>query len=277
VEARPRELVVVFLVSLAALMAVPSPAGAQDGTASGRLTVNGEVFTLTHAYAAAHPGFFDKSKEDIRVLLSDIELTEEAQNDVFELTHLARDGKAHIIEVTIDAEQRPISGAIYVQPFNGMASVTGMHEFAPQSMERKRIAGRLSMDGPRTFMDVTYEYDATFSAAIPRPPTAEELAAALATPAAKTATAYVAAIVAGRAADVRALLTPGAAKAFDAAGPAQRLAELKADTPADSHVVGLTTPTPTTAVATVNGTRDGIAIEFNVPLRRTGERWQVEP
>src|SRR6185436_19052136 len=59
-EARQRELVVVALAVLLA-SAVSSRAFAQDGTATGHLTLNGETTPLTHAYASAQPGFFDKA------------------------------------------------------------------------------------------------------------------------------------------------------------------------------------------------------------------------
>jgi hypothetical protein len=58
---------------------------------------------------------------------------------------------------------------------------------------------------------VTYQYDARFTAPIPRPPTAEELAAALASPPALAATAHVAAIHRGQLAGFLATLAPSAA------------------------------------------------------------------
>ena len=106
-EARQRELVVVTLAVLL-LSAVSSRAFAQDGTATGHLTLNGETTPLTHAYASAQPGFFDKAMEDIRILLSDVELPDSALGDVFELIHMGRDGRAHVVEVVLDAEAAPI-------------------------------------------------------------------------------------------------------------------------------------------------------------------------
>ena len=137
-EARQRELVVALAVLLSS--AVSSRAFGQDGTATGHLTLNGETTPLTHAYASAQPGFFDKAKEDIRILLSDVELPDSALADVFELIHMGRDGKAHIVEVVLDAEAAPISGAIYAKAFNGSVSMTGMHRFAKQVFERARVA-----------------------------------------------------------------------------------------------------------------------------------------
>ena len=104
-EARRRKLVVLllFVPAVAIALAVPSAVLAADGAAEGMLTVNGTTFPLKYAYASAKPGFFDKTKEDIHVLLSDVPLSDEQRADVFEIIHLARDGKAHVVEVVLDA------------------------------------------------------------------------------------------------------------------------------------------------------------------------------
>ena len=276
-EARQRKLVVLFLAAVALLSTnlVQSALGGPDGTATGTLTLNGATVDLRHAYASAQPGFFDKKTEDIRVLLSDVPLDDAQRADVFELIHLARDGKARIVEVVLNAEAEPISGAIFAPAFEGMVSVTGMHRFDQQAVDRGRISGRLSMDGPRTFQAVTFEYAATFSAPIPRPPTAEELAATLVSPPAQAATAYLAAIRSNRLPMFLDSLTASGAAAYRGPDGAAAFAALRADTPSDSKVVGLATPTPESAVATVNGTRDGIVIEITLELAVERGTWKV--
>ncbi len=276
-EARQRKLVVLFLASVALVGAdtVPSALRGPDGTATGTLTLNGATVQLTHAYASAQPGFFDKKAEDIRVLLSDVPLDDAQRADVFELIHLARDGKARIVEVVLNDEAEPISGAIFAPAFEGMVSVTGMHRFDQPSVERSRISGRLSMEGPRTFQAVTFEYAATFSAPIPRPPTAEELAASLASPPALAATAYLAAIQSNRLPVFLNSLTASAAAAYRGPEGPAAFAALRADTPSDSKVVGLTTPTPESTIATVSGTRDGIVIEITLELAVERGTWKV--
>jgi hypothetical protein len=284
-EDRRRKLVVFLLAAPALALALRSPFAAHaaglrqhddghDGAADGTLTVNGTTYSLKYAYASAQPGFFDKSKEDIRVLLSDLPLTDDQRADVFEIIRLANDGKAHVVEVVLDADQKPIAGSFFTKPFEGMVSATGMHLFEPQTFEHKRIAGRLHTDGARTFQDVTYEYTATFAAAIPRSPTPEEVAAALASPAGRTAAALVAAIHEDNFAAFVALLADPAASAFRAGGAAA-FAALKGDTRPDSKVVGLTRPSESTAIATINGTRDGIVIETIVELASIGGEWKV--
>jgi hypothetical protein len=273
-EAGQRELVVLAFATLVAA-AVPSGVSAQDGTASGHLTLNGETTPLTRAYASAQPGFFDKTREDIRILLSDVELPDSALEDVFELIHLGRDGKARIVEVVLDADAAPISGAIYAKAFDGSVSVTGMHRFARQVVEHGLVAGRLSMDEPKSFQGVTFQYDATFSARIPRAPTAEEVAAAIASPPGVAAARCVDALRSGNREAFLSTLSGGAAAAYSGPEGAKRFEALRTDTPADSHLVGLERPSDSTAHAIVNGTRDGIVIEFQIELALEGGTWLV--
>jgi hypothetical protein len=276
-EARRRKLVVLFLTSaLMIALAVPSAVLAADGVAEGTLTVNGRTYTLKYAYASAQPGFFDKTKEDVHVLLSDVPLSDEQRADVFEIIHLANDGQAHVVEVVLDADRKPIAGSFFTLPFEGMVSATGMHVFEERAFEHKRIAGRLYTDGARSFQNVTYEYTATFSAVIPRPPTPEEVAAALASPPGRTAAAYVTAIHDKNLGAFVALLSESAAASFRRADGPAAFASLEADTPGDSKVVSLTLPTDTSAIATINGRRDdGIVIEATIELALIGGNWKV--
>jgi hypothetical protein len=258
----------------------PAPAQAQpqaqDGRATGSVTLNGTRVTLTHAYALAKPGAFDKSTEDVQVLLTDAELPLAARDDMFELIDLARAGKITAVEVLIDATGSPIAGGFYSKAFKGMISATGMHRFEPARRDAKSIAGRLSMEQPSTFMEVTYVYDATFDARIPRPPTAEEIAAAIASPPGVAAAAYLTAL---RRADLSAFvatLAPDAAADYRGADAQARLTSLRADMPADTRVVNLTPQPDGTALASLEGHQDGIVIGYDLKMVKTATgAWKV--
>jgi len=274
VEDGQRKLVLQGLAAAAVMWA--ATAFAQPGTATGTMTVNGQRFALRHAYASVQPGSFDEKTEDVRVLLSDIPLDDAARADSFALIRLGRAGKLHAVEVILDSKMTPIGGTIYVEAFNGMASVTGMHEFEPTVIERKLISGRMYMDGPRTFDKLTWQYDATFSAVIPRAPTEEETAVALKSPPGVAARAHVKAILTGFDAFV-ATLTQQSATAYRGPGGQDRYNELRAETPADSHVITLIERPDGTHVATVQGKRrDGVIIESVVKVRQEGGSWKVD-
>ena len=251
-------------------------AHAQSANATGGIKVNGRQFALHYAYASVQPGFFDKNTEDIRVLLTDVRVPEEARGDVFAVSRLAREGKLHGIEVVVDAKGEPMSGFLFLDAFEGMVSVAGMHQFERKTLERKLIAGRMFTDGPRTFSGVSWEYDVTFSAAIVRPPTKEEMAAALKSAPALAATAHLAAIQAGFD-PFLATLTESSRTFYRAPGGPDRFKEVRAETPVDSRVVSLTDGPNGTRIATVQAKRrDGVITEFFLTLRQEGTAWRVE-
>jgi hypothetical protein len=267
---------VLVALAVVALVAAPSPQAAmQEGTVTGTLTLNKTQGPLAHVYARAEPGLLDKNTEDIHVLFSDVPLADADRTDTFALIHLARDGNARILEVVIDASGMPISGAIFAREFDGMVSVAGIHVFERHQFDRTTVAGRLSTREPGEFMNVAFEYDARFSAPIPRPPTAAEVAAALASPPAVAATAHLAALRAADLAAFLATLTPASATEFGSADAPARLRAMRDDMPADSRVVALVLQTDGSVLATVEGHEGGVVIGHTLRLVREGEAWKV--
>lgn len=89
----------------------------------------------------------DRASEDIRVLLTDVALSQEMQAEPFQIIRLAREGKLHGVEVVLSAQGEPLSGSLFLDVFNGMTSVSGVHRFEQTVLEREGIGGRLFMDG----------------------------------------------------------------------------------------------------------------------------------
>lgn len=272
-ESRPRKLV--EQIAAALLLCVCS-AHAQSENATGGITVNGRHVALRHAYAAPQPGFFDKQTEDIRVLLTDVALDEEARRDTFSLARLAREGKLRGVEVVVNDKGEPMTGFLFLDAFDGLVSAAGMHEFEARQLERSIISGRMFTQGPRTFSGVTWEYDVTFSAAIPRPPTAEEAAAALKSAPGLAASAHLTAIQSGFDAFV-ATLTAQSAASFRAPEGLNRFNEIRGETPADSRVVSLAPARDGSWIATVQAVRrDGVITESFLTIRQEANDWKVE-
>lgn len=265
---------VAVALTLFLLAGLPQAAG-QEGTVSGTLTLNGRTVALAHVYASAGPGFFDKTTEDIRVLLSDAPLPDSARADVFDLMKLAREGRASIVEVVIDASGAPISGAFFAKEFNGMVSATGMHVFSRSEMAAKRVAGRLATGNPRTFDGVTFQYDATFAAPIPRPLTPEERAASFASSPAVAASAYVAALTVGRWPDFLKTMTSAAARDYQGPAGAERFRQLRAGMPPDSRVVELIPQTNGTVLVTLEGHEGTLVIAYTLTMAIEAGEWKV--
>jgi hypothetical protein len=254
---------------------IPLQAAGQEGTVTGTLTLNGVPVAMAHVYASAQPGFFDKSTEDVHVLFSDAPLSDADRRDVFVLMHLGRDGKARILEVVLDKDGKAISGSLFAPEFGGQVSAAGMHKFERERIERAAIAGRMYTEGAHEFMKVTYQYDLRFSAPIPRPPSAAELAERLAGPPARAAADYLAAIRRNDLAAVRAALTPEAAAAFQGAEGAARLEELRADLPADAAVVGLEPQADGSNLARIDGHRGTVVIGYTFRMVLVNGAWRV--
>lgn len=155
----------------------PLLAGAGEGTAKGTMTVNGKTIELTHVYAIAQPNTFHKEKEEVRVILSDKPIGEDAvRHDRDQLDKLAASGTIHAIAVTIGDDmfghgKSADSNDIYTSEINkGWINTGGLDTFEMKSLDSNAIAGRLHMKSPHQFSDehATFDYDVTFSAPIIR-------------------------------------------------------------------------------------------------------------
>ena len=149
-------------------MALCSVALAAEGKAEGQLIVDGKPVKMAYAYASAQPDFFDKRTEDTRVLLTDVPLPGKAIEDDFTRVNLVKQGKLHCLEVTINAKQQPISVSIrhpaFKVPQSGGSTEDG---FEAKVFDGKIIEGRVFRKSPgKSFEDLEYTYEVTFSAAI---------------------------------------------------------------------------------------------------------------
>src|ERR1700730_16792757 len=144
------------------------PVAAQN-RAEGKLEVDGKPIAITQVYAYAKEGFFDKKKQDVVVLLCDAAVPPPAVRDVFAYKDLVATGKVHCVRQTIDADKQVINFDVGHQRFGSMGENGGSteHVFEAQTFDGKTIAGRARTKGPqKSFKDVPYTYDITFSAAI---------------------------------------------------------------------------------------------------------------
>lgn len=149
------------------LIVLAAPVAArQAGTASGTFTVAGKAAKITHVYASSGPGFFDKSKTDTTVVLSDVELTPASLAD---LPALAAAGKVHAIGLVIDSDKQIISCQMFDATFGNPASTGGSNnKFEATTFTKTQIAGKVYTVKPDTIgsRDVPYEFSVTFDAPV---------------------------------------------------------------------------------------------------------------
>jgi hypothetical protein len=139
-----------------------------DGIASGTLTVNGKTTKVAYAYARQVPGFFDANTNDTQVIVSDVPLDAAALSDGFARDDLAKAGKLHAFEITIDASGTPISTVWRDNGFKGPmpSGLSSADVFTKQALDDKVVAGSYRSAEEAEFFGNHYAFDVTFRAAI---------------------------------------------------------------------------------------------------------------
>lgn len=262
------------------LLAAPA-ARAADGTAEGTITVNGRTTKLTHAYARAVKGFFDKTKEDVEVILSDVPLEGKALEDQFERIHMAEAGKLHAFEITIDAEGRAISTAFRDNGFKG-ASPSGLSSadvFTKKVFDGKTVEASYKSAKPHEFFGDVYAFDVAFKADVahaPRvvPPTAAETAAAQKSPQAAVYAEYLRAVQKEDLEALRKLFTKEQARHLDDPDAKKMVGMVKMMSATDVRVLKVAEKGDT-ADLTVTGKQDGNAVDGVVHMAKEGGAWKV--
>ena len=146
----------------------PAPAASADGKASGTLTVNGKTTKVAFAYARQVPGFFDKNTKDTQVIVSDVALDAKALGDEFVRIDMAKAGKLHAFEITIDASGKPVSTAWRHDGFKGPmpSGLSSDDVFTKKVLDGKVVDGAYKSAAGEEFFGNTYAFDVTFRAAI---------------------------------------------------------------------------------------------------------------
>jgi hypothetical protein len=181
------------LVSLLALLILAGPSWAADpGKVSGSFSVEGKVYTPRYVYAVPRPSLFDRSKEDIIVLVSvdpidDMDLTGNLGGHIYPRLSFAI---------------APNKDTHSVGVFDGRVSASGVaRHLELKALDGQRVAGRIFTDGKVSHMSKEAQFDITFAASFFRAsaaaPSADAGRTAAASPQAKTYDAYLRAVKAG--------------------------------------------------------------------------------
>lgn len=148
----------------AATKSTKAQPGLAGASASGTVMVNGKLTTIRFGYARQVVGFFDPTKNDIEVVLSDVALTGSALTEGSARSTLARSGKAHIFEITIDADGKPVSTSFHHAGFTG-PSPSGLDStdvFTKQNITATAVGARYQSSAAHEFFGTTYTFDVTF-------------------------------------------------------------------------------------------------------------------
>ena len=138
------------------------------GKAEGTLTVNGKATTVAYAYARSVPGFADPNTPDVQVILSDVPLDANALSDDVVRVEMAKQGKLHAFEITIDASGTPVSTAWRHDGFNGPmpSGLSSDDVFTKKVFDGKVVEGTYKSGPNDEFFGNTYAFDVSFRADI---------------------------------------------------------------------------------------------------------------
>lgn len=137
-------------------------------TATGTLTVAGKTSQLTQVYAWAEAGFFDKTKDDTIVVLTDGPVPEKTLHDHFGLQKLAADGKICYVQATINASGQVINYQVGHKAFKMPPSGGSTEHVFEGKIQPASIGGKVFTKGVQeaAFEKTKYEYSATFRAPV---------------------------------------------------------------------------------------------------------------
>jgi hypothetical protein len=248
----------------------------EAGRATGTLTVNNEITQFSFAYAVSLPGFFDRSKEDILVILTDVPLPEKAIEDNFERSRMMHDGNLHGIELIIDANRNPISVTILHNAFNAPPSGRGYEVFEAKTIDTKIIEGKIYTSKENEFFNTTYEYSATFNAAIRREvlPTEAEKEAASKSQQASAYLEYEKAIKASDFDGLKKLVTPEISKEMSMDEASEMFEFMQMTMPQNVEFIRVKVDGQK-ATLEMSAEEDGQKITGKVYLLLDGKQWKV--
>ncbi len=155
-------------IALGAAFALLAGSTAARAEVAGQFVVDGKPIKITHAYAYATKGFFDPKTEDVVVVLCDAEVAPAAVHDFMARRQLSKAGKLRCIEQTIDKNKKVIGYKVQHERFKMPESGGSTYQvFEAKTFDGKTIAGRSRTTSPqKSFEDVPYTYDVTFSVPI---------------------------------------------------------------------------------------------------------------
>jgi len=157
--------------SIAAVVVFALGAGVAQaqGTATGTFTVDGKAAKLAYAYATAEPDSSDKSREIVRVTLSDVKLTPAQLEFPFGLQGPMKAGQVHAVVAEIDATKKVINTMLYDKAFGmDLVSQAGVSNKFEGTIDKKTVTGKLYRSGPGESNKNKYDFSVTFSAPIQR-------------------------------------------------------------------------------------------------------------
>lgn len=268
---------VLFAVMLSLGVALQN---AHASKAKGQLTVAGDKVQLQHAYAMAQPGFFDKAKEDIVVIVTNIPLSDKAVEDRGERSAMVSEGTLKSVEITINSKQQPISVSVKHPAFKASPSgFSSNYILELKTFDQKNVGGRMYCKTEQDFFGTVYTFDFTFKAEIRRkkklpPPTEAEKEAAAKSPQAAVYLEFVEAVNAGDVKTLKKVLAAEVAKELDGPDKKEMLEFMQMATPPKAEFQKITVKGDS-ATLMLGAQHEGQELRGTTEFIKEGNQWKV--
>lgn len=254
----------------------------KPGAATGSFKVNDQETKFQYAYAVGRRQF-PGDPEKIVLVLSDAPVPDGVLLEGFGLQKLGREGTVHAVEVELGKGGKPEGGQLYHKEFSKdepegtsmSVSVSGMHNFVPETLDANTVSGKLFMKEPSDFMGATYYYTGMFRAVVMRkpPPTYEGTKAALSGPG-KAVTAFIQAVRLRNKLAIKKLVQPEMAAQLDGPEGAKMLKMMAAFMSPNLRVVAVTETGDSAEVVAMAGGK-GSRESNTFQLAKINGEWKI--
>lgn len=253
---------------------------ANTSNAEGQLTVAGNKVQIQHAYAMAQPGYFDKTKEDIVLIVTNIPLSDKAIEDRWERNALVSEGTLKTVEITINSKQQPISVSVKHPAFKASPSgFSSNYILELKTFNEKNVEGRMYCKTEQEFFDTVYTFDFTFKAEVRRkkelpPPTEAEKAVAAKSPQAAVYLEFVEAVNAGDVKTLKKVLAADVAKGLDGPDGEEMLEFMQIGIPPKAEFQRITVKGDS-ATLMLSAQDEGHDLKGTIEFIKEGNQWKV--
>jgi hypothetical protein len=257
-----------------------APQNATTSNAEGQLIVAGNKVQIQHAYAMAQPGYFDKTKEDIVVIVTNIPLSGKAVEDRWARNAMVSEGTLKSVEITINSEQQPISVSVKHPAFKASPSgFSSNYILELKTFNEKNVEGRMYCKTDQEFFDTVYTFDFTFNAEVrckkelPPPTEAEKEAAANSSQAA-IYLEFVEAVNAGDVKTLKKILAADVAKGLDGPDGEEMLEFMQIGNPPKAEFQRIMVKGDS-ATLMLGAQDEGHELKGTIEFIKEGDQWKV--
>ena len=137
-----------------------------QNSVDGSMTVAGKKAKLAFVYAYATQGFFDKTKDDTVVLLTDREVPPAQIRETYDLGKLAEQGKLCFVRATINAAGQIVNFSLGHASFKFPPGGGSTEHVFEGKLTKTSVSGKVFTKGEQKTFGVAYEYSAAVNASV---------------------------------------------------------------------------------------------------------------